>query len=228
MRSEITIDLGALRRNVDTLMRAADGAEVWAVVKANAYGHGAVDCAGAALEAGARALCVATVGEALVLRRELAEARLLVLGPASDEEVAAAREAGLELVVSSDRIPEGVPVHVKLDTGMGRWGVSELPAPTRDVVGLMTHLATADTDSDFALLQIERFRAATDSLAHLTRHVANSAATLADPGVAVRRRSLRDRPLRPVAVRARSGRARPRTGALVEERDRADEATPGR
>ena len=62
-------------------------------MKANAYGHGAVDCGGAALDAGARALCVATVGEALVLRRELAEARLLVLGPASDEEVAAAREA---------------------------------------------------------------------------------------------------------------------------------------
>ena len=181
MRSEITIDLGALRRNVDTLVRAAGGAEVWPVVKANAYGHGAVDCGGAALDAGARALCVATVGEALVLRRELAEARLLVLGPASDEEVAAAREAGLELVVSSDRIPEGVPVHLKLDTGMGRWGVSELPAPTRDVVGLMTHLATADSDTDFALLQIERFRAATDSLAHLTRHVANSAAALAIP-----------------------------------------------
>jgi len=64
---------------------------------------------------------------------------------------------------------------------MGRWGVSELPAPTRAVVGVMTHLATADTDTDFALAQIERFRAATDSLAHLTRHVANSAAALRIP-----------------------------------------------
>jgi alanine racemase len=181
MRSEITIDLGALRRNVETLVHASGGAEVWAVVKANAYGHGAVECAGAALDAGARALCVATVSEALPLRREFAEARLLVLGPASDDQVADAREAGLELAVSSDRIPEGVAVHVKLDTGMGRWGVSELPAPTRDVVGLMTHLATADTDTDFARLQIDRFRAATDSLAHLTRHVANSAAALAIP-----------------------------------------------
>ncbi len=228
MRSEITIDLGALRRNVSTLVRAAGGAEVWAVVKANAYGHGARDCAGAALAAGARALCVATVCEALALRSEFPEARLLVLGPASNGEVADAREAGLELALSSDRIPEGVSVHVKLDTGMGRWGVSELPAPTREVVGLMTHLATADTDPDFALAQIERFRAATDPLAHLTRHVANSAAALQDPRIALRRRAVRDRPLRPLAVRAGSGRRRPRAGALVGDRARTDEAAAGR
>ncbi len=49
-RSEITIDLGALRRNVRTLVRVLDGAELWAVVKANGYGHGAVDVARAALE----------------------------------------------------------------------------------------------------------------------------------------------------------------------------------
>jgi alanine racemase len=181
VRSEITIDLGALRHNVQTLLRAADGAEVWAVVKADAYGHGALDCAAAALDAGARALCVATVGEALALRGAFPTTRLLVLGPASNEEVADARQAGLELVVSSAEIPEDIVVHVKLDTGMGRWGVSELPAPTRAVAGVMTHLATADTDPDFARVQIERFRAATGSVAHLTRHVANSAAALRIP-----------------------------------------------
>jgi len=88
MRSEITIDLGALRRNVRTLVRVLDGAELWAVVKANAYGHGAVDCADAALGAGASRLCVATVAEALELRRELPVAHILVLGPASNREVA--------------------------------------------------------------------------------------------------------------------------------------------
>src|SRR3981081_3876024 len=96
-RSEITIDLGALRRNVKTLLRALDGAEVWAVVKANAYGHGAVDCADAALGAGATTLCVATVPEALELRREIPTARILVLGPASNREVAQARDADLAL-----------------------------------------------------------------------------------------------------------------------------------
>lgn len=181
MRSEITIDLGALRGNVKTLLRATDGAEVWAVVKANGYGHGAADCAGAALAAGAQALCVATVAEALVLRTRLPAARILVLGPASDREVAEAREATLELVVSSGEIPEDLSVHVKLDTGMGRWGLSELPAPARNVVGVMTHLATADSDADFARVQIERFRAATEQVAELTRHVANSAAALRIP-----------------------------------------------
>ncbi len=180
-RSEITIDLGALRRNVRTLLRALDGAELWAVVKANAYGHGAVDCAGAALGAGATALCVATVAEGLRLRDELPSARILVMGPATNREIALARDAELALVVSSDEIPEGVAVHVKLETGMGRWGVSELQAPTRDVVGVMTHLATADSDLDFARRQVERFREATAPLAHLKRHVANSAAALRLP-----------------------------------------------
>jgi alanine racemase len=180
-RSEITIDLGALRRNVRTLVRRADGAEVWAVVKGNAYGHGAIDCAAAALAAGATSLCVATVPEALELRREVAGVPILVMGPAANREIAQARDAELALVVSGDEIPEGIPVHVKLDTGMGRWGTSELAAPTRDVVGVMTHLATADGDAEFARLQIERFREATQPLAHLTRHVANSAATLRLP-----------------------------------------------
>jgi alanine racemase len=72
-------------------------------------------------------------------------------------------------------------VHVKLDTGMGRWGMSELPSPTRDVVGVMTHLATADTDLDFARVQLGRFREATASLTGVTRHVANSAAVLRLP-----------------------------------------------
>ena len=181
MRSEIAVDLGALRRNVKTLLRALEGAELWAVVKANAYGHGAVDCAGAALGAGATALCVATVPEALVLRAEFPGTRILVMGPAANREVAQARDAGLELVVSGDEIPEGVAVHVKLDTGMGRWGVSELPALTREVVGVMTHLATADSDVGYARVQVERFRAATEPLSHLQRHVANSAAALRLP-----------------------------------------------
>jgi alanine racemase len=59
-RSEITVDLGALRRNVRTLLNVLDGAELWAVVKANGYGHGAADAAGAALGSGASALSSAT------------------------------------------------------------------------------------------------------------------------------------------------------------------------
>ena len=181
-RSELTVDLGALRRNVRTLLRALEGSELWAVVKADGYGHGAVDAAGAALGAGASALCVATVPEGLDLRRELSTARILVMGPAgSNREIAQAREARLELTVAVGDIPEGVRVHVKLDTGMGRYGLAELPQPQREVVGVMTHLATADCDAEFARAQLERFRAATDGVSHLTRHAANSAAALRLP-----------------------------------------------
>ena len=103
--------------------------ELWAVVKADGYGHGAIDVAGAALGEGAQALCVATVPEALPLRREFPGVRILVMGPTSGREIAQAREADLDLAVSDEAVPEGVRVHLKLDTGMGRWGLSELPAP---------------------------------------------------------------------------------------------------
>ena len=181
-RSELSVDLGALRRNVRTLLRALDGSELWAVVKADGYGHGAVDAAGAALGSGASALCVATIPEGLALRLEFPEARILVMGPAaSNREVAQAREARLELAISGGEIPDGIRVHLKLDTGMGRYGLGELPEPPVEVVGLMTHLATADTDADFARAQLERFRAATDAYSYLTRHAANSAAVLRLP-----------------------------------------------
>ena len=180
-RSELIVDLGAIRRNTRTLLRALDGAELWAVVKADGYGHGAVDAGAAALGGGATALCVASVPEGLALRAELGGARILVLGPASSREIAEARDAGLELVVADGEIPEGVRVHLKLDTGMGRWGLSELPAPTREVVGLMSHLASSESDAAFTAEQIERFRRATDAFSHLTRHLANSAAALRIP-----------------------------------------------
>ena len=180
-RSEITIDLSALRHNVGVLGAALGGSELWAVVKANAYGHGALECAQTALGAGATALCVATVPEALALRPALPGARIVVLGPTVERhDLAASRSAGLELVVSGE-IPEGVKVHVKLDTGMGRWGVSELGTLPSRVVGVMTHLATADTDLEFAREQVARFLAATEAVSHLTRHAANSAAALRLP-----------------------------------------------
>jgi len=181
-RSELTVDLGAIRRNARALLRALDGSQLWAVVKADAYGHGAIDVAGVVLDEGAGALCVATVAEGLELRGEFALARILVMGPtSSSREIAEARDARLELVVWDEELPEGVRVHVKLDTGMGRWGLSELPALGPEVVGLMTHLATADSEPAFAEQQVECFRAATEPYGELMRHVANSAAALRLP-----------------------------------------------
>ena len=149
-RSEITIDLGALRHNVRRLLDALAGSQLWAVVKADAYGHGAVEVARVALEEGASALCVATVGEGVGLRSALPDTRIIVMGPTRDAEIDEARDAHLELAVSEPPFPEGVPLHLKLDTGMGRFGARRLSEPPPNAVGLMTHLATADMDPAFA------------------------------------------------------------------------------
>jgi alanine racemase len=180
-RSEITIDLGAVRRNVRRLRSVLGRTELWAVVKADGYGHGAADVAGAALGEGAQALCVATVAEGRALRRGFPGVRILVMGPSAGREIAQAREADLDLAVFDEPIPDGVRVHLKLDTGMGRWGLAELPAPPANVVGLMSHLATADSDPEFAQAQIERFEEATAGHMNLIRHIANSAAALRIP-----------------------------------------------
>src|SRR3954466_6142323 len=177
-RSEITIDLGAVRRNVRRLRSVVGETELWAVVKADGYGHGAADVAGAALAEGARALCAATVAEALDLRPEFPGVRILVLGATAGRGVAQAREADLELAISDDAVPDGVRVHLKLDTGMGRWGLSELTAPQFEVVGLMSHLATADTAAAYTEGQTARSRKAPASTPPLPRHIANSAAAL--------------------------------------------------
>ena len=180
-RSLITIDLGAIRHNVRTLRGLLERSEFWAVVKANGYGHGAVDVGRVALEEGATALCVATPGEAFELRAELPDARIVVLGNTTSDDLRGAREARLELCLSTTDVPAGVPVHLKLDTGMGRWGLSELVSPGSGVVGLMSHLASADIDPSFTEVQLARFLEATAPHAHLQRHLANSAGTLRFP-----------------------------------------------
>jgi alanine racemase len=181
-RSLISIDLAAVRHNAHTLLGLLDGgSELWAVVKANGYGHGAVDVGRAALDAGASALCVATVAEALEVRSALPSARIIVLGGTGSVDGAVARDARLELGVSTTVVPEGVPVHLKLDTGMGRWGLSEIATPGSGVVGLMSHFASADTDPEFTDAQLSAFLAATAPYSHLQRHIANSAGTLRHP-----------------------------------------------
>jgi alanine racemase len=181
-RSLFTVDVDAVRHNARILRGVLGEAELWAVVKADGYGHGAVDVARASLEAGASALCVATVDEARPLRRAFREARIIVMGPVPEKELAGARRARLEITVGTDGpVPDRIPVHLKLDTGMGRWGLSELPAPGRNVVGLMSHFASADGDPAFTKEQTRRFLDTTADYPHLTRHVANSAGALRYP-----------------------------------------------
>lgn len=180
-RSLVTVDLAAIRHNVRVLAGIAADAELWAVVKADGYGHGAVEVARAATGAGATALLVATAGEAMQLRTALPAARILVLGPLGPGEGETARTAGLELCVSRLDAPQGVPLHLKLDTGMGRWGLSELDVPGPGVVGLMSHFASSESDAAFTAVQLQRFLEATAPHPQLTRHIANSAAALRNP-----------------------------------------------
>ena len=181
-RSRFTLRLDAIRHNAGVLRRVLGTSELWAVVKADGYGHGAADVARAAIDGGASALCVASVSEAVELRAAVPGVRLLVLGPTSAADYSTARAAGLELVVArAGPLPEGIPLHLKLDTGMGRWGLAELPPPGAEVVGLMSHLASADCDASFTEEQTRRFLAATAAHAQLTRHLANSAGALLFP-----------------------------------------------
>jgi alanine racemase len=196
-RATVTIDLGAIEDNVARLRHAAGPAEVWTVVKADGYGHGAAAVGRAAMRAGARRLCVATWEEARALREELGDVPVLVMGPLAPGEEA--QVAGVDVAVSSvegfarlragARAPLGV--HVKVDTGMGRWGMSAgdalRVAEQLDAdgglrpAGLMSHLAVADTDADFTRGQVERFAEVAASFPPCPRHLANSAATLRFP-----------------------------------------------
>jgi alanine racemase len=205
-RASAAIDLGAVERNCVRLReRLADGAALCAVVKAEGYGHGAVACAGAALAGGAEWLAVATAAEAVALRDELPDARVLVLGALTAEElelalgagadVAAWRTGFLDLVAGRGEALGIRPrVHVKYDTGMGRLGERDPAAvialveraaanANLEAAGLWTHFATADEPgSTFFEHQLERFRELALPLRErfpgLLLHAANSAAAL--------------------------------------------------
>ena len=199
-RSEITIDLDAVRHNVRRLLDAAAGAEVWAVVKADGYGHGAVPVARAAKDGGARWLAVAAAGEALALREAGLSGRILVMGAISEGEVEVARRADADVVAWREEFVArlaaagSLRVHVKLDTGMGRLGTRDpgeagrvadrvASEPALELAGVMTHFATADDCEDrFLHEQLGRFQRwvgpMRDRHAGLVAHAANSAAVL--------------------------------------------------
>ncbi len=185
-RSEVTVDLRALARNVERLRAVLAPAELWAVVKADAYAHGAPEVAPAALAAGATGLCVATAGEGAALRPLVPRGtRILVLGPLADGDAERARGTELEVAVHDPGTVPGLRTHLKVETGMGRFGMQAedaLAAPREDVVGLMSHLATADLpDESFAREQLGRFAQLAEHFDGVVKHVANSAAALRFP-----------------------------------------------
>jgi alanine racemase len=206
-RAWVEVDLGAIRGNVETIRRLLSAStRFMSVVKADAYGHGAVAVARTALSAGASWLAVATLEEGILLRRAGIDAPILLFGPAiSKAEVEAVVEHRLQPTVSSldqaRRFSEAglgtVRMHVKVDTGMSRLGVAWREAqdlliairamPNVTVASLYSHLATADAPDRGAVEQQCRL------FAHLVKtmeekgtrrplvHLANSAATLTIP-----------------------------------------------
>lgn len=208
-RASAVIDVGAVECNCARLAATLTGeAELCAVVKADGYGHGAIECARAALSGGATRLAVAAAREATELRASLPGASLLVLGAltpaeldtalAADAEISVWHEGFLDLVATRAGALGVCPrVHVKYDTGMGRLGERDPNAVDHlvrkaaasgivELAGLWTHFATADEDAtDFLEQQLARFTELALPLraefGGLKLHAANSAATLTLP-----------------------------------------------
>jgi alanine racemase len=198
------ISLGRLRHNL-AILRRFSTAQVWCVLKADAYGHGAKTCARTLERAGANGLCVALIEEAIELREAGVNLPILVMSGyfgASRAELIHYRLTPVihspgqleELEKEADWAGSNqVPYHVKIDTGMGRLGIPQRDlARVVDVIkasrhlsfeGLMTHFASADTDAESVAQQLALFTAGTETftragLVPRVKHAANTAALI--------------------------------------------------
>lgn len=199
------IDLDAYARNIQTLRSLTPSCAFMAVVKADAYGHGAATCGQAAIDAGATMLGVARISEALYLRERGVSAPILVLGPPTEASIGSAIQSNITLAIGSepalsaiqataDRLGRDVTVHLKVDTGMRRYGfrpdeVGAIAERVRsssllELEGVFTHFSSADDrDESVTPDQIRLFERAAEELTQRGidvryRHVANSAAIL--------------------------------------------------
>jgi alanine racemase len=197
------VDLDAITANLHAVRAQVGlGPRVMAVVKADGYGHGAVRVARQAIEAGAAWLGVATLEEGLELRRAGIDAPVLVLGSVAADDVGEAMRHDLGLTIASSdalsafpRARRRVRLHLKIDTGMTRLGVTvdEVPSVLNRLTraglrleGVYTHLASADEpDHAFTREQLNRFDAVLPQVRaqfpQVIVHAANSAAALGHP-----------------------------------------------
>ncbi|THJ18011.1 MAG: alanine racemase [Nitrospira sp. CG24B] len=176
-----TVDLTALTHNLSQFRRIlSPGCEVMAVVKANAYGHGAIETSRTLIQYGVTRLAVFSTEEGMALRQAGITVPIVVLGPVFQEQFGDMFASHLTPVVSDPSMLTALaqaaasraipyPIHLKIETGMGRLGLTQdelvalirshkLP-PSLRVEGLMTHLADADgSNSDATEEQIRRFR----------------------------------------------------------------------
>lgn len=200
----IHVDAQAIRQNIQQeRLRMQSGTDLFAVIKANGYGHGLLHVARYALEAGATGFCVAILDEALALREAGFTQPILILGIVAPQYAPLLADQHISVAVGSQQwlekadefLQDGqkVRVHLALDTGMGRIGLQE-PAELERVEafliqhklqfefeGIFTHFATADElDQTYFQTQVNRFKAFMAVLKQKPRyvHVANSATSL--------------------------------------------------
>lgn len=197
--SYVNVNLDAIKENFKNASLFAQKEYTFAVVKANAYGHGAVEVAEAVLEAGATHLAVATFEEALELRREFPRVPILVMGYTDPKFFMDASRYAVTLTISNmDQIKKLVnyndqlKIHFKVNTGMNRLGFSTLEEVREAYVairyntnlvieGLYTHFATADMlNIAYYHKQYELFNKIVDDVGKFFKiiHCQNSAATL--------------------------------------------------
>ena len=207
-RAVAHIDLGALEHNVQHIRVQLSGAtKLCVVVKANGYGHGDTWCAKAALAGGADWLAVAAAEEAVEMRRHGIDAPLLVMGGLTAEDARAAVESAADVVAWEPGFVDALArtaeatgitarVHIKLDSGMGRFGTKDpelalalgtqvADAEHLELIGLMTHFATADErGDDYFPKQLEIFTTLAERFREqhpgVIVHAANSPATFRD------------------------------------------------
>ena len=195
------IDLGAIRYNIQQMGEHIPKDTLkWAVVKANAYGHGAIAVA-KAIQDDVDGFCVSNIDEALELRQAGIAKKILILGVSEVESLSLAKEyaitltvAGLEWIqklISTEPNLSGLTVHLKIDSGMGRIGFRSASEAAQaqallkehgvNVEGIFTHFATADEESDtFFKQQLECFKGILAGLQEIPElvHASNSATTL--------------------------------------------------
>lgn len=205
-RGFVEVDLGKLKANVSALKQSIKkDTKLIAVVKADAYGHGYVECAKAAVEAGADWLAVAIPDEGEELRRAGIENRILVLGGITFDQVADSVDNDFDQCVYSvsilnalseyaKRVGKTAKVHIKADTGMGRIGVKTIEELDRlidhidegiDFAGFFSHFSSSDEDEQYTRMQLKRFLELAE---HVKKrgfspmlHISNSAAVLNYP-----------------------------------------------
>jgi alanine racemase len=196
----VAVNLDRIQANVSRIKQHSGYEQLFAVVKANAYGHGDVEVAGAALEAGATHLSVAFLDEALKLRRAFSQVPILVMGPVRVEDLELVAEQQIDVIAhdlawlqaAQAYRGKSVRLHLKIDSGMHRIGLQSADefsqaltlvaqVPSLKLVGLFTHFATADGNEAFYQRQVDQVTAITagfDLRQLECVHESNSAALL--------------------------------------------------